>query len=311
MKVLVTGGAGFIGSNLCQLLIAEGVAVIAYDSFLHSPMPARKVDNVEYIRGDIRDGVRLRNAIRSCDAIVHLAASGSVVESVRNPYENYSTNVEGTFSVLESARLEGIGKLVFASTGGALMGNSPPPVSEKTLPAPISPYGASKLAGEAYCQAYSGSYDMDIVVLRFANVYGPYSAHKKGVLNKFLQAITSDTPITIYGDGSATRDYLYVDDITAGISRALNSSLSQKFNIFHLASGLELSLSDLAQLLFRTASNQVAINYLEPRAGEVEKTFADYSKARDILGFAPKISVEAGIMATWHWFLESGNLESR
>jgi UDP-glucose 4-epimerase len=257
--------------------------------------------DVEVIEGDIRDEGVTARAAEGVDTIVHLAAFGSVVESVADPLENFDVNVRGTLVVLRAAAAAGVRKLVFASTGGALMGNAPPPVDETTLPWPISPYGASKLCGEAYCHAFAGSFGLPVVALRFANVYGPLSGHKKGVVTNFIRHALRREPIVIYGDGSATRDFLFVDDLCEGICAAVDAALADE--VLHLASGEETSIGDLAALILElTGASDLAVRYEEPRRGEVERTFARPDRAVDALGFAPAHTLPDGLRKTVEWF---------
>jgi len=210
--------------------------------------------------------------------------------------------VEGTFSVLNAARRNGVKRVVFSSTGGALIGNCIPPVSEASVPRPISPYGASKLAGEGYCCAFANAYDISVTALRFANVVGPISWHKKGAVTAFFKAIMGGQPIHIYGDGSATRDFLYVDDLCRGIVSALDAQLPG-FNVFHLASGREVSVWELAGIACNVASMpNHPITFDPKRKGEVERNFASFELAERMLGFRPQVPLEEAMSRTWVWF---------
>ena len=258
---------------------------------------------VEIRDGDIRDREAVEHALAGVDAVAHLAAYGSVAESVEDPYENFDVNVRGTLVVLEASAAAGVEKLVFASTGGAIMGNAPPPVDETTLPWPVSPYGASKLCGEAYCHAFAGSFDLPVTALRFANVYGPLSEHKKGAVTNFVKAALRREPLVVYGDGEATRDFLYVDDLCVGIVSALDATLADE--VVHLASGRETSINELARLVLGVAgATDVPIHHEPPRRGEVEKTFARYDRAAEVLGFEPTHALEDGMRLTVEWFAE-------
>lgn len=301
-NILITGGCGFIGANLVKMLAGSNHKLTVYDNF--SRGKASYLDNkldVEIIEGDIRDEKLIQQTSDGKDVIVHLAAYGSVVESVQSPEENYSVNVFGTFSVLQAAKTADVKKVVFASTGGALIGNALPPVNEQSVPRPISPYGASKLAGEGYCCAFANSYDMSIIALRFANVVGPVSWHKKGAVTAFFKAILDQKPIVIYGDGSATRDFLYVTDLCRGICSAINAD-KERFNVYHLASGNEVSVSDLAKLVIKVAGvPEHPVIYEPKRKGEVEKNFANYELAKTELGFSPEYDLEQALVETWDW----------
>jgi UDP-glucose 4-epimerase len=304
MNIVVTGGCGFVGANLVRLLTdVPNQSVTVFDNLSRGSkgfLPFK--DNLRVVEGDIRDEDALRNTLVDGDVLVHLAAYGSVVESIEDPVQNYSVNVEGTFHVLKAARDAGIRKVIFASTGGALIGNATPPVNEDSVPRPISPYGASKLAGEGYCSAFSHSYGMDILALRFANVVGPISAHKKGAVTQFIYALEQGDPIRIFGDGSATRDFLFVEDLCRGISAGLASDLTG-FHVLHLASGREVSILELARTLIRVAGKENhPIEFLPKRTGEVERNFATYDRARAILGFEPRYDIEDALRTTWKWF---------
>lgn len=301
-RVVVTGGCGFIGANLTPLLRSHGHEVVVVDNFSHGrPAYLEEASPHTLIEADIRDDTAIEKAVSGADAIVHLAARGSVVESVASPAENFSVNVAGTFSVLDAARRAGVRRMIFSSTGGALIGNAVPPVSESSLPRPISPYGASKLAGEAYCCAFASAYDMSVTALRFANVVGPMSWHKKGAVTAFFKAILGGQPIRIYGDGSATRDFLYVGDLCRGIVAALDAALPG-FNVFHLASGREVSVKELAAIACEAASAPAHPIVFEPaRKGEVQRNFASYELAEKMLGFRPRVTLEKAMSLTWQW----------
>lgn len=304
-NVLVTGGAGFIGANLVRLLSEYGYRVRIYDNLSKGNTDYISDLDVEFVEGDIRDSDSLVAAMSGIDGVIHLAAYGSVVESVRNPVENFDVNAHGTFSVLDSCRHSHISRVVFASTGGALIGNAVPPVNEKSLPRPISPYGSSKLCGEAYCCSFAASYEMNITACRFANAYGPYSGHKIGAVTAFMKCIIESEPITIYGDGSATRDFLYVQDLCRGILQAFEKRLPG-FSPIHLASGREVSVTELADSIILAAGREShPILYEEKRVGEVEKNFATFDLASELLGFEPTVPLDEGILATWNWFLKN------
>jgi UDP-glucose 4-epimerase len=239
------------------------------------------------------------------EIVVHLAAFGSVVDSVSAPEVNFEHNVFGTFNVLRAAKEAAVNKVIMASTGGALIGEAEPPVDEQSLPKPISPYGASKLCGEAYCHAFAKAYGLNTVALRFANVYGPYSAHKKGAVTAFIKAIMRGEPMVIYGDGSATRDFLYVDDLCDGICQAIEAELPPG-EVLHLASGVETSVLDLAKRVAAAAgAPDHPIKFKPPRPAEVSRNFARYDRARKKLGFEPQWSLRKGLEETWRWFLDN------
>ncbi|HEY2299002.1 MAG TPA: NAD-dependent epimerase/dehydratase family protein [Jatrophihabitans sp.] len=301
-RVLVTGGAGFVGTNLVRRLLSAGHTVRVLDDFRSGRREYLDDLDVEVVEGQIGDTELVTRLASDVDSIVHLAAAGSVVDSVADPVGNFEANVRGTFSVLNAARAAEVGRLVFSSTGGALIGNATPPVNEKSLPKPISPYGASKLAAEAYCHAFAKSYGIRTIALRFANVYGPYSGHKKGAITVFFRALHEGRPIQIYGDGKASRDFMYVDDICRGLELGLTSDL-EPGTVAHLATGVETSVTELADACRKAAGlPDHPIEMLPPRPGEVDRNFATFDYAREQMGFEPIVGLAEGLERTWDWY---------
>ncbi len=300
---LVTGGRGFIGTNLVRALkTTRQVRVL--DSLERSSPTGWSEGDVDAVRANILDVQALAGAMAGVGTVIHLAAYGSVVESVANPVANFHANVQGTFNVLHAASTAGVKRVVFASTGGALIGDATPPVNEQSLPKPISPYGASKLCGEAYAHAFARSRGLGAVCVRFGNVYGPHSAHKKGAVTMFAKALLLDQPIVIYGDGSASRDYVHVEDLCRGITAAADAELAGG-EVFHLASGRETTVLELADILRRAAGKpDHPIEFRPSRAGEVARNFAAYDLARSVLGFEPRRHVEEGLAEVWRWFAD-------
>lgn len=300
--VLVTGGAGFVGATLVRRLVASGYRVRVLDN-LSTGDAAHLADvDAELVKGDIRDASALDDALSGLGAVIHLGAAGSVIGSVQDPEMNFDVNVLGTFRVLDAARRAGVERVVQASTGGALIGDATPPVDERSLPKPLSPYGASKLAGEGYAHAFAKTYGLRTVAIRFGNVYGPWCARKRGVINVFFESIHSGVPMTIYGDGSASRDYVHVDDISNALQLALEKDVPGG-TVLHAASGVETSAQVLADLCRQAAGvPDHPIEYRPRRAGEVDRNFASYDLANKMLGFAPSVAREDGIPRTWAWF---------
>jgi UDP-glucose 4-epimerase len=308
-RILVTGGCGFIGANLVPRLLADGNSVRVLDDLRSGRTEYLDGLDVEIVEGDICDAGLVSETLRDVTAVIHLAAAGSVVDSVSDPVANFRANALGTFTVLDAVRRAGIDRLVFSSTGGALIGNATPPVNEQSLPKPISPYGASKLAAEAYCHAFAKSYGIRTVATRFANVYGPFSGHKKGAITVFFRAVHSGTPIVIYGDGNASRDFMYVDDICDGIRLGLTTDVPGG-TVVHLATGIETSVAQLAQACCEVAGvPDHPIEFRPRRAGEVERNFATYDLASQLFGFAPSVTLSDGLARTWKWYLDNGVLD--
>jgi UDP-glucose 4-epimerase len=295
----VTGGCGFIGANLVPRLLERGARVRVLDD-LSNGDPERLPDGVELVQGDVRDPGAVTQATQGVDAVAHLAAAGSVIQSIEDPETNFAINAGGTLTVLSAARDAGVRRFVFASTGGALIGDAQPPVDEGSVPRPISPYGASKLAGEGYCHAFRGAYGLSTIALRFANVYGPHSERKRGAVTTFIQHALAGEPLPIYGDGSATRDLLHSDDLVAGILAALHSDAD---GVVHLASERETSVAELASLILAAAGeNGSHLEHHPARRGEVERNFALARRAAEVLGWRATVGLEEGLARTVDWF---------
>lgn len=301
MKILVTGGCGFIGANLVPLLEAQGHAVRVLDSEVLGKREHLGAFAGEFLRGDIRDEATLDAALDGIEAVVHLAADTRVIESIADPALNFDVNAVGSFRLLEAMRRKGVRRLVNASTGGAIIGEAEPPVHEGMVPSPISPYGATKLAVEGLCSAWSGSYGFAALSLRFANVYGPRSFHKGSVVAAFCKRILSGEPLIVHGDGEQTRDFVFVEDLCQGIIAGLASGRS---GVYQLGSGHPLSVNGLIAALRDVVGNSaIAVDYRPARAGEIERTWCDVSKARAELGFRPDTPLGVGLAATWAWFV--------
>ena len=314
MNILVTGGLGFVGSNLLEGLIRSKDVNTIYvvdnnsiniEAFYHDMSHPK----LTYVKADLTLGTQLLPL--DVDCVVHLAAMGNVVDSVLDPLQNLRNNLIATVNILQYMSSNGIGRLIFSSTGGALMGNSLPPVNELSLPAPISPYGASKLACEGYIHAFSNMYSIKSTVFRFGNVYGPYSAHKKGVINKLIDCFSCRKPFSVYGDGSASRDYIYSQDIASTILKSIFDSCSSNYSVFHLATGVETSLNQLHYLFTEIFGFSVPVQYMPARVGEVHRNCADYALAESSLGFSPSLDMDHCLRETLEWFNTRTSPEKR
>ena len=301
-NILITGGCGFIAANLIERLGQHGgFRVRAYDSENLGKREHIAGLGAEFVHGDIRDAGALTQALRGVDAVVHLAAHTRVIESIGDPLHNFDVNARGTLCLLEAMRQTGVRRLINASTGGAILGDVEPPVHERMLPRPIAPYGASKLSAEGYCSAYTGSYGISALSLRFSNVYGPRSYHKGSVVAAFLKQILAGRPVTIYGDGSQVRDYVFVSDLCDGIVAALKSEVT---GTIQLGSGLPVSVNQLLDIMDGAVAPAKVERLYEPfRDGEIRHTYCDITKAREALGFNPPTSLPAGVERTWRWFV--------
>jgi len=300
MKVLITGGAGFVGSNLAHHLVARNCHVRVLDNLSAGQVDPQLPDAAELIVGDFTDAAVMADSLKGVDAVVHLAALSGVMDSIVDPEPSFAINVVGTFQLLQLARKAGVKRVINASTGGALLGEVTPPISESMAPSPLSPYGASKMAIEGYCSAFSGSYGLPCTTLRFSNLYGPRSAHKKSVVAAFIKMMVRGQPLMVYGDGSQQRDYLFVGDLVFGIEKALRST---DVGVFQLGSGRPTTLNRLIEALFAVSGERTKVSYEPARRGEVHTTWCDISKARGELGFDPATPIEQGLAATWQWFI--------
>ena len=299
-NVLITGGAGFIGRHLADHLTRQDDAsVTVIDNESLGDRKHLDLDRVRFIEGDIRIRDELRSALEGQEVVIHLAADTRVIESIADPSHNFDTNVVGTFNLLELGRELGVQRVVAASTGGAILGDVEPPVHERMAPQPTSPYGASKLMLEGYLSAYSNSYALSTCALRFSNIYGPRSFHKGSVVAHFYKRILDGEKLVVYGDGSQTRDYLFVSDLVQAIWTAAQSPAQ---GAFQLGSGKPTTLNQLLDVMRTVTGLDLDVAYQEFRAGEVRDTWCDISKARAGFGFDPGTGLEEGLALTWDWF---------
>lgn len=300
-RVLVTGGAGFIGVNLARLLGDQGFVVRCFDDFSTGHRAdAEQAGYAEVVEGDVLDGPALADAASGCEYVVHLAAQAGVPSSVADPLHDCDLNVRGTLHALVAARDAGARGFVFASSNAPL-GDVEPPAHEGLLPRPKSPYGASKLAGEAYCSAFAECYGLPTVALRFSNVYGPFSYHKGSVIAEFCRRATAGEPLLIYGDGGQTRDFVYVGDLCAGISAAMTSGLAGR--VVHLGTGVETTIAEVAKaVIARQQAGSPGIEYRPPRTGDIVRNYSDIGLARRLLGYRPTTALEEGLATTMDWF---------
>jgi len=312
MNFLVTGGAGFIGSHLCERLLQAGHAVWALDnlnSFYDVAIKKCNLGEIEklnklftFVRGDVTDPGCLRQLFESTqfDQIVHLAAYAGVRPSLEEPAMYQRVNVEGTTHLLEAARRHAVKKITIASSSSVYGINSRVPFTESDpIFSPISPYAASKLACEALGHVYHHVYGMDVVMLRFFTVYGPRQRPDLAI-HKFARLIAVGKPIPVFGDGTAARDFTYVTDTLDGIMACVERKFG--YEIFNLGESQTVELTYLITLLEKSLRKKAIIDRHPSQPGDVPLTFADISKARRILGYRPKVKVEEGIPRFVEWF---------
>lgn len=318
---LITGGAGFIGSHVCQALLHTGWDVAAVDNFDRYYDPRYKRENVEEIRktalltgrrftlyeGDIRDLPFLDGAFGDASpcAALHLAACAGVRPSIEAPALYTEVNVNGTVNVLECLKKHGVKRFLYASSSSVYGNNRKVPFSESdAVDHPISPYAASKKAGELLCHVYHHLYGISMACLRFFTVYGPRQRPDLAIY-KFAQYISEGRPIPFYGDGSTKRDYTFVGDITGGVMRAMDwVGTGNRYDIFNLGESHTVSLGELVETIERALGKKAILDRKPMQAGDVYATFADTAHAKEVLGYAPETDFETGIRIFIDWFRE-------
>lgn len=312
MKILVTGAAGFIGSNLSARLLERGHSVVGVDNFAPVYDPARKRRNVEdlvrhpsfrLIEADIRDVAALRGVDEDVEVFVHLAARAGVRHSIEDPLSYSEVNLDGTVNLLELARGRGVRRFVFASSSSVYGSNEKLPFAESDpVEHPISPYAATKRAGELLCHAWHHLHGMSIACLRFFTVYGPRQRPDLAIYG-FTNKMLAGQPITLFGDGTSERDYTFIDDIVQGIEGAIAFTEQERvFDIFNLGENQTTPLLRMVKLLSDALGVEPKVEWLGPQPGDVERTCADISKARELLGYAPTTPVEVGIPRFVEWY---------
>jgi UDP-glucose 4-epimerase len=300
--VLVAGGAGFIGSTLVRLLVERGDRVRILDDLSIGRLAYLKGVPHELIRAPLADRAAVAEAVAGVDSIVHLAARAGIPDSVIDPIGTFEVNVGQTLGLLDAARLSGARRFVFASSNAAA-GDHEPPANETDLPHPVSPYGASKLAGEAYCQAYAATYGIAACALRFSNAYGPYSLHKKSVVAAWLRAALRDEPVTIHGDGEQTRDFVYSGDLGAAVLAALDAPEEViAGELFQAGTGRETTVNELAEAIGAAVGRPLEVVHEPARAGDVRRNVSRVDKAATRLGYRAKVGLEDGLARTARWF---------
>jgi nucleoside-diphosphate-sugar epimerase len=300
-RVLVTGGAGFIGSNLVRALLERGDEVRVLDNFSTGNRANLEGLDIEIVEGELRSYERVHRAVRQADVVYHLGALGSVPRSVQDPLTSSAVNIEGTLNVLLAARDEGVRRVVFSSSTSVYGSSRQLPTTEDTPPDPISPYGVAKLAAERYTVSFSRVYEsFETVVLRYFNVFGPrqspYSQYA-AVVPLFVTAIAEERAVQIHGDGEQSRDFTYVGNVVDATLRAGEAD-GASGQIFNIANGSPASVNVLADTIGRILDKPVTKEHLPPRAGDIRDSWADLSKAKSMLGYEPQTGLEDGLRRT-------------
>ena len=326
MNWLITGGCGFIGTSLIARLlldadarhnirILDNLSIGTRDdlSYVAPFLEVENIDNlsasldgVELVVGDILDESLAYKVTKNIDVIVHLAANTGVGPSVEDPRLDCYTNVFGVFNYLDAARINKVPRFIFASSG-APAGEVDPPIHEELPPHPVSPYGASKLAGEGYCSAYNKSFGIDTVILRFGNVYGPRSLHKSSVVAKFIRQALDGETLEVYGDGTQTRDFIYIDDLIDAL--ILSSHIDNiGGEAFQIASGKETTIGEMTDNLIHVMKQHgikdIKVINGETRIGDVKRNYSDTTKAKQRLNWHPKVNQEEGLFKTVEYFIK-------
>ncbi len=304
---LVTGGAGFIGSNLCEMLVREGFRVRVLDNLSTGKEENLRdlIDDIEFIEGDIRDGNTVDKAMKGVDCVVHLAALGSVSRSVEAPETTHDVNATGTLTVLDSARRNGVRRLVYASSS-SVYGDTPVlPKRVDMSPTPQSPYAVSKLTGEYYCRVFYRVYGLETVSLRYFNVYGrrqdPASRYA-AVIPRFITSLLEDRAPTIFGDGEQSRDFTFVDDCNqANLKASLSDNCAGR--VFNVGYGARVTINELLKKIQKALGKEhIKPIYTEARKGDVRHSLADISGTKEFLSYEPRFNIDAGIEMTVKWF---------
>ena len=306
MRALVTGGAGFIGSNLVETLLAQGHEVRVIDNFAtghrHNLEPF--LDHIELVEGDLQSYERAHNAVKGMEVVFHQAALPSVPRSVQDPLTTNAVNITGTLNVLLSARDSGVRRVVYASSS-SVYGNNPVSLrSEDATPEPLAPYAVAKLAGEHYCRAFARVYDMETVSLRYFNVFGPRQdpfSQYSAAIPRFIRAVAGGETLTVFGDGEQTRDFTFVDNVVAANVLAATASI-QNGDVFNIACGESVTVNALVDELADIMGRAAERAHLPVRPGEVKDSEADISRARRVLGYEPAVRLREGLERTVAWF---------
>jgi len=311
MKIIVTGAAGFIGSHLCEHLLSKGYDVIGLDNFDNFYDPQIKRKNIEncvknnkftLFEHDIRDFDKINKIFKdkNINAVVHLAAKAGVRPSIAEPMLYSDVNIKGTMNLLESARKYGVKKFIFASSSSVYGNNKKVPFSEEdNVDFSISPYAATKKSGELFCHTYHHLYNLPATCLRFFTVYGPRQRPDLAI-HKFTKLIDQKKPVPVYGDGTMSRDFTYIDDIINGVISAIDNCTD--YHIYNLGESKTITVKNMIETIEKALGKKAIIDYQNEQPGDVKTTFADISKAKKELGYNPSTDFEQGIDEFVKWF---------
>jgi len=308
--VLVTGGAGFIGSHIASALVAAGARVRIIDDL--STGYRENLDeiggDIDFVQGSVADGEALNKAIEGVELVFHEAAIPSVPRSIENPLQTHIASVDSTFSLLLAARENRVRRLIYAASSSAYGDQPTLPKVENMLPEPLSPYAVAKLVGEQYCQVFTRVYGLETLSLRYFNVFGPRqdpSSQYSGVISRFISALMSGGRPVIYGDGEQSRDFTYIDNVVEANLKAAETTKGVG-QVVNVANGERITLNQLLHdLKDLTGQQDVSAEYLDARAGDVKHSLADITRAREFLNFEPKVDLRTGLRLTMDWWKNS------
>jgi UDP-glucose 4-epimerase len=307
-KILVTGGAGFIGSNLCIALAARGEQVVALDnlSVSESNLPILKEHGVEFVKADIADYEEMEKHFKGVDIVYHVAAMNRAQRSIEDPRAANAANITGTLNVLEAMRKHSVTRIIFVSSSSVYAGREAA-LKEDAPVAPPHPYGVGKLAGEHYVRIYGDLFDVRWTTLRFFSVYGPHqlgNIDKAGVIAKFIYQAFNGKPLSVYGDGSSLRNFTYVGDVVRCLLLALDKPQAQG-NIINVANAREVSVNEIADAVQRITGKNVGVVHEPALKGDPPRNLPDTNKAKQLLGYEAEVSIEEGVAKTVAWYLST------
>ncbi len=314
---LVTGGAGFIGSNIVEYLVKHHAGKVRIldnlsTGFRRNIEPFESLSNVEFIQGDIRDAQLCMKACEGIDYVLHQAALGSVPRSIKDPIATNQSNVDGFLNMLVAAKESGIKRFVYASSS-SVYGDSPClPKTESNIGNPLSPYAVSKYVNELYANVFAKCYDLEIIGLRYFNVFGPNQSPQgayAAAIPLFMSGLLHNSAPYINGDGSQTRDFTFVENaVQANIKAVFTTNALALSNVFNIACGDRTSVNELFDILKQISGSSLSPNYRDERPGDIKDSLADISKAKTLLGFAPQVKIQEGIKITFDWFKQNIHL---
>ena len=305
MHTLVTGGAGFIGANLARSLVEHGHSVRVLDDLSTGKMSNLEGLKIEFLEGSVIDPEALRNAVGGAEVVFHQAALPSVPRSVKDPFASHEANATGTLRVLLEAKKRGVRRVVYAASSSAYGNTATLPKREDMPSRPISPYAVAKLAGENYCQAFSATFGLETVCLRYFNVFGPFQDPTGGyaaVIPKFISAVLERTRPQIDGDGLQTRDFTFIDNVVLANRLAASADARSSGQVINIAAGQRTTVLELLGIIAEIAGKKVDPLHAPARSGDVRDSWADISKAQELLGYQPVVGLREGLKQTLDWY---------